>query len=987
MRYLLLICNLFFCINSLFSQQYPVENISTIEGLGNNCIQSIYKDSRGILWVGTVSGLSKIEYHKIQNFNTDNGIAPNGCWAIAEDQNHNMWFGSYGGGITFFDGKKFTIFNEKNGLCDNSIRKLFEYKNILFVGTDNGFSTIDINTKKIQSFTNFDALSNVKVMGFFRKDNEIGIGTYLNGLWKLNQNNKLVKLDMKTSIVSCHQEKDSIYLFSGKGIKCFSIKNLFQNKTKCKLIPSTVIWDYAVTNKKECFVAEQDFSNPVGGVFKVLNNKLVNYKDNFNINSTQIWCLFYDNKFNQLYVGSQDKGLFIVDLNKEISYSSFYNEDIKSILKIDSTKVFLTSTKVFFESNTKIKEIRPSEFISFAERYYQKKENFIYSQSYIDFQARKKDIAINSFDVYNHNLFISTTLGFFKISKQGTIISFSPIGIKYFKMLGEFELIASRDYCPALYFKDYRLAITGEELDLKNNNNPRDVFNITTIGSRLYFVSYMKGLFKYENKKTYSYLANQQWEEGALLTSCKNDKGQLLVANQRGDVYVIANSEKFHLIKKISNKEIHGTTINFLQSYKDYIIIGTNLGLNFYKNGVLLFLDEKNGLKNKIFNSSYLDNDTLFIATTRGYYELNLKKVLAPKKQSFKLAITKLEVNYKAIYEGDVKWYTINKQHIDLPYNRNTLSIEFEPKNISNIAKLVYSYRLEGLNNSEWSKWTKDASIVLPFLPNGNYTIIVKIKDLSLGTISKQKLLSITINPPFWERIPFIISLIILIVVFIFFYVKNKIKKISIENEIQKRMIETKMEALQSQMNPHFTFNAMNSIQNYIVKNKMEDALGYLADFSRLIRQTLDNSVKTTIKLDEEVKYLQAYVDLENKRYKTPIDFIITISDTINSCNVSIPPMLIQPFIENCFVHAFTSKIEKPYLKLDISLINNLLTITIQDNGIGFNTELIKTNSKGINLVKERIKLFNVKDSNFIKVESEINQGTKVTLQITINNN
>ena len=97
--------------------------------------------------------------------------------------------------------------------------------------------------------------------------------------------------------------------------------------------------------------------------------------------------------------------------------------------------------------------------------------------------------------------------------------------------------------------------------------------------------------------------------------------------------------------------------------------------------------------------------------------------------------------------------------------------------------------------------------------------------------------------------------------------------------------------------------------------------------------------------------------------------------------------MLIQPFIENCFVHAFTSKIEKPYLKLDISLINNLLTITIQDNGIGFNTELIKTNSKGINLVKERIKLFNVKDSNFIKVESEINQGTKVTLQITINNN
>jgi sensor histidine kinase YesM len=230
----------------------------------------------------------------------------------------------------------------------------------------------------------------------------------------------------------------------------------------------------------------------------------------------------------------------------------------------------------------------------------------------------------------------------------------------------------------------------------------------------------------------------------------------------------------------------------------------------------------------------------------------------------------------------------------------------------------------------------------------------------------------------------FIITVVILIGFLIFFYVKNRIKKVNQKNEIQKRLLETKMEALQSQMNPHFTFNAMNSIQNYIVRNKMDDALEYLADFSRLIRQTLDNSIKTTIKLEEEIHYLQAYVNLENKRYKTPVAFTITISENIDTTKVEIPPMLMQPFIENCFVHAFTPKIVQPYLKLTITLATNFLLITIQDNGVGFDTKLQKTSSIGINLVKERIKLFNVKDSNFIEIASTINQGTKVTFQINI---
>lgn len=977
-----IIISFLFLTNCIQAQQYCVENISTTDGLGNNCIQSIFKDSREILWVGTANGLSKIINNKIQNLSSDDGLAPVGCWAIAEDENHNMWFGNYGGGITFFDGKKFKVINDSNGLCNNYVRKLISFGNNLYAGSDNGFSVININSKKLQSFTHFESETKLRVTSLLEHNKECYIGFYSNkaGIWKLTKDKKLVKINSEPFVVSLYKTNDSIKTHSDYKFKSYSLQNFLKNTTY-NTISSGAIWDYAMTNDKECFIAKLDFYNPSGGVFKILKNKFKDYTSIFNINSTQIWCLFYDKKFNQLYVGSQDKGLFIVNLNKEINYNQFNNEDIKHILKIDSTKIFISASGVYFEINNTLKNLSSITLIKYVEKFYHKQKSKIYKYNHKDFKIRKlNEIIYYNFEVYNYNLFISTSIGFFKISKSGTITSFSPIDINCFKMLGEFELIASRDYLPTIYYKDFRLAKNGEELNLKDENNPRDVFNLTTIDNRLYLISYVKGLYKYENKKSYSYLANHKWLEKALLTSCKNDKGQLIVANQKGDIYVIANSEKFQILKKIKNNEIKGNSILFLQSYKDYIIVGTNLGLNFYKNGVSFFLDEKNGLKSKIFNSAFLSKDILFIATTKGYYELNLKKILATKKQNLKLLITKMDVNYKPVFNGDLKWYTINKTAINLPYNNNTLSIEFEPKNISNKSKLIYSFKVVGLKNSNWSEWSSDTSILLPFLPDGAFNIFVQTKDLSTGTKFSQRLLSVTITPPFWKTIPFIILISIMAFLLFYLYIKNRIKKITQKNEIQKRLIETKMEALQSQMNPHFTFNAMNSIQNYIVKNKMEDALEYLVDFSRLIRQTLDNSLKSSITLAEELLFITLYVNLQNKRYASPVLFNIVTSDAIDKSKVTIPPMIIQPFIENSFIHAFTYDVINPKLELEIVVKDNLTTITIEDNGCGFEIDSIQEHSKGINLVKERIKLYNSDNRNSFEIYSKPHNGTKIII-------
>lgn len=323
-----------------------------------------------------------------------------------------------------------------------------------------------------------------------------------------------------------------------------------------------------------------------------------------------------------------------------------------------------------------------------------------------------------------------------------------------------------------------------------------------------------------------------------------------------------------------------------------------------------------------------------------------------------------------------------------MPYNKNTISIGFEPQNAQYPNKLEYRYKLIGLRNSNWSKWTKDKNINLTYLPNGNYKIRLETKDLNSGIISYNDILRIMITPPFWETWWFLLGslFLFLFVAYIIYIIRIRSvkKQEQAKAEIQKRLAETKMEALQSQMNPHFIFNAMNSIQNYIIDNNVDDALMYMGEFSKLIRQTLNNSSKLRINLSDEIQYLQSYIALENMRLKNKVIVELHIDNDLDLFETEIPPMLIQPFIENVFVHAFDSNSKKPTLRVSFKQIEDFLFCEIEDNGKGMATEnLNKLNtSKGIKLAKERIALFHFDTVEAVTISSLLNVGTKVVLKL-----
>jgi LytS/YehU family sensor histidine kinase len=165
---------------------------------------------------------------------------------------------------------------------------------------------------------------------------------------------------------------------------------------------------------------------------------------------------------------------------------------------------------------------------------------------------------------------------------------------------------------------------------------------------------------------------------------------------------------------------------------------------------------------------------------------------------------------------------------------------------------------------------------------------------------------------------------------------KLQLEKSRSEQLFQNQIQELKLNALQAQMNPHFVFNSLNSIQHYIWEKNPEEATAYLSRFSTLIRAVLDNSRKQFVTLEEDLSALKHYIELEAIRFEQKFEYEIICDPAINQASVELPPMIIQPFAENAILHGLQPLKSAGKLTINVKRkTNNVLHITIEDNGVG----------------------------------------------------
>jgi LytS/YehU family sensor histidine kinase len=242
---------------------------------------------------------------------------------------------------------------------------------------------------------------------------------------------------------------------------------------------------------------------------------------------------------------------------------------------------------------------------------------------------------------------------------------------------------------------------------------------------------------------------------------------------------------------------------------------------------------------------------------------------------------------------------------------------------------------LEG-SDKEWIIGTgNQISLIYKDLPRGNYVFKLRVRKSNSGW-SEPLEMAIRIRPTLVEY-PLFWAAVTLVVAGIAFLISYRIRKQKMKQlEMDHELVMTQQKALQSMMNPHFVFNSLGSIQNYLLKNKGAEAVMYLTEFSRLIRQNLSSINMPMIPLNEELDRLKNYLELENKRLEKIFDYEIAVEKVLQTQQVFIPSMLIQPFAENAIWHGIATLQKDGMIRLKIEKHTSAtLKITIEDNGIG----------------------------------------------------
>jgi sensor histidine kinase YesM len=267
--------------------------------------------------------------------------------------------------------------------------------------------------------------------------------------------------------------------------------------------------------------------------------------------------------------------------------------------------------------------------------------------------------------------------------------------------------------------------------------------------------------------------------------------------------------------------------------------------------------------------------------------------------------------------------------------------------------------------------------------------------------------LKLIIFPPFWATIWFraIVIAAILGAVFLYFKIReNRIKREQVrQTAINKQIAEIRMSALQAQMNPHFIFNSLNSIQHLISIHEKEEAINCLSKFSKLIRKMLENSRESVVTVSNELELLELYIQLEQLRFNHKFDYHLSVDERIDPENTEIPPLIIQPYVENAILHGLINRTGRGDLWFSIEKNNGSLICKVEDNGVGRaraqeieEKKISKHKSLGIKVTDERVStLSTLLDSKMEVVIEDLFEtrqaeeapqpaGTRVTITIPI---
>ncbi|WP_143309989.1 sensor histidine kinase [Chitinophaga vietnamensis] len=942
-----------------------------------------------LLWMLAILSVSTATLAQglmIRNYNVKDGLANATVYTAVQDKDGFIWFATPTG-VSKFDGKRFRNYSKKDGLTDNDVVKLAaDSKGRVWFLTLSGkpsfyYHSVIHNEDNDSSLT-FNNRSHYMQYAF--EDSA-------HAVWFLNSNNRVLFYNGRKMEYGKLGDANTDPLFMLRNAHIFrSLMNAFQveslhdiNNPDQKIFP---VSPYPIT--------DGDFkahirSNPI----VLLRNTLYSFsaKEAVCFFNGAEWgiredisnvCIDNDN----LWIGTQRalyylKGFFRGE--KKVT-RLLENHYITSLLKDRDGNIWIST---FGDGVYYI----PYKNFYFS---YLDNTNGLYSHSIFSiYKDKRTDLLLigqnagilNTIDAHgsirqfmldtttgrnsllsilpykDNNVLIGTDNGLFQFNTT----SQKATRLKAVKMLKDVDVspsgkirIAAKNQVIAL--DDYSI----NDLDML-------VTSVACINDSSYYVGTNNGLYFCSDRNRQLLRPGNDTHLRQSIKDLKWIDGYLWIGTSDQGIYVMHHDS---VVKHLASVNNLASDI-CQQLYYDgagHLYVATNHGVSVIDvktQTIIRNITSNDGLSSDDIRGVFNDDGLLYIATSNGLCYFRGDNIPV---DSVPPVIYLSNIRY-----GD-STFLPDQNFVHLFRRKASFEAEFGTI-VFDLPDLVeYQYNFSGDSTTGWVT-TMSNIIPFPDLQPGAYKLMVRARKYK-SDWSQPLGININILPQWyqqWWARGIVLVLGLLLILVILRYIVRRIKQAEKrKTEYNRRIAELEAKALTNQMNPHFIFNSLNSVQHLILEKEEKQALNFLADFATLMRQMLNNSRKSYISLEEEIAFLTRYLELEKIRFAHSFTYHFILEDALKDYTIYIPPMIIQPIVENAIKHGLAPKNSSGYLEIRLEMEGDLLYCSVDDDGIGWDksnsiksSRLIKHESTALSVIKERLQIIKSFNGNVGKLE------------------
>lgn len=909
-------------------------HFSIEEGFPSSETYFVQQDKHGYIWICTDRGVVRYDGYRFIVFTKKDGLMDDVVFKTYQDPTGKLWFVTYNGLLSYWDGKRIQPYKYNYHLKNYLKNKVTTYKSLVIDGKGNLY----YSAKQMR-------LIQISASG------KVSYPKHLNSL---------------------QPTRNQVFKVAGQWFVMGSSSD--------KLYPKT----YVIEGKSEKYIGDFhsstriDITENKSDVFVHWNNEVVSLsKPDLRERYKSIAYIGIDN--HDLWIGTTNG---IIRKPKKHFGNAYYKPEVflegytvTSFTQDSEGGYWFTTLEdgLFYTPNLSVKS------------YYENRQDH-YRLNCLDVSGYKSDIVVACQDSYfslrddwTDNSMISDTrrLLFLKNKLFASYSNDNPVPLK-----GKegFRITWFKDYFKDtqnsfVYIKTIigRIDINGKEDSIYFHANDKGEYvqsyleAIAVDRNGHFFVGNSNGLFEIKNGSlTISNLKKELFRTRVTDLDYTDDWGTVVATRGQG-VYFL---EEYKLKQQLTEATgILDNNVNRVYiDQKQNLWICSNKGLNKVRklpNGKLEItqLTIAHGLPSNEINAVYEYNGTIWIATKKGL------AIASGEYSSNQIIQAQLKLE---LMETDKESFSSFRQRLTIGPNREYIKAILRTTNFrSGINRLIrYRYDSDG-------KWltTSNGELLLSKPNDGNYSLEVSYRNENGVWSTPIVVARFTVLQPFYSTWYFILTVVMLGLLLVLFLFRIRIKQVKRKHVLQKTINDLEHKALRAQMNPHFIFNSLNSIQSFLIYEENEKAERFLLKFAHLIRQTLNNSRESYISIECEIETLKSYLELEQMRFKEKFELEIICMLSAQEITYGLPPMLIQPFVENAVLHGFRTLDSGGKITVVFeSISNQQLSCRVQDNGIGraASAKLQKSGHKsfGTKITEERLRAFQEKYGDHFKLET-----------------